>query len=78
MTGPRRYVCDHRLPALEADVTLALSALLLASICLSIHTSQAWFGGLACLALVVGFFCFAGPALKSKNPPTRAQEAPHA
>lgn len=65
-----------RVDAVVRLVTLALATLLLASICLSIHTSQAWLGALACLMLVAGFLSFTRPALKPNNPPTSAQETP--
>lgn len=59
-------------------VTLALGALLLASICMSIHTGSAWLGVLACALLVVGFVSFAKPAVTPIKPYHKPEEIPHA
>jgi hypothetical protein len=57
-------------------VTIALGALLLASICLSIHVGSAWLGVVACAFFIAGFVTLTSPALKHKksNPP---RESPH-
>ncbi len=61
-------------------VTLALGALLLASICLSVHAVAVWLGVAACVLLVTGFVWFTKPLLgPNRSVPTSAhsEEVPH-
>jgi general stress protein CsbA len=72
---------SRRRPLVDATVrlmTLALGALLLASICLSIHASSAWLGVIACLFFVAGFVTLTRPALKRKKSLGKPHEIPHA
>jgi general stress protein CsbA len=72
---------SRRRPLVDATVrlmTLALGALLLASICLSIHASSAWLGVIACLFFVAGFVTLTRPALKRKKSLGKPHEVPHA
>jgi hypothetical protein len=72
---------ERRHPLVDAVVrivTIALAALLLASICVSLHTSSVALGVLACVLLVAGFVSFARPALKPDKPLPSTPEIPHA
>jgi hypothetical protein len=55
-------------------VALALGALLLASICLAIHTGSAWLGIAACLLLIAGFASLTKPTLTPMRPPPSESE----
>jgi hypothetical protein len=57
---------------------LALGALLLASICLAVHTGSAWFGVIACLLFLAGFASLTAPALRPKRPHRKQKEMTHA
>lgn len=61
---PRRRVL---IDAAVRLVTLALGALLLASICLSIHAGSAWLGVVACLLFAAGFVSLTRPALRPRK-----------
>jgi Zn-dependent protease with chaperone function len=52
-------------------VALILGTLLLASICLAIHTGSAWLGIGACLLLIGGFASLSAPAFKPTKGPVK-------
>jgi hypothetical protein len=58
-------------------VTIALGALLLASICLSIHVGSAWLGVTACVFFIAGFVTLTNPAIKHKKSSAPPREIPH-
>jgi Zn-dependent protease with chaperone function len=61
--APQRSLVDRTVRV----VTLGLAALVLAVICLSIHTRTLWLGAAACLLLTASVVTFAGPALTSHS-----------
>jgi hypothetical protein len=61
--SPRRPLVDTTVRL----VTIALGALLLAAICLSIHAGSAWLGVTACGFFIAGFVTLTRPALKHKK-----------
>ncbi len=72
---------SRRRPLIDAAVrlvALTLGALLLASICLSIHAGTVWLGITACVLFVAGFVSLTGPVLRpAKSCPTQ-EATPHA
>jgi hypothetical protein len=72
---------SRRRPLIDAAVrfaTLALGALLLASICVSIHAALTWLGVTACVLFLAGFVSLARPVLQPQQPSARPEELSHA
>lgn len=68
---------SRRRPLIDAAVrlvTLTLGALLLATICLSVHAGSAWLGITACLLFVAGFVSLTRPALRSTKSIPKPEE----
>lgn len=70
--APRRWPVDGAVRV----VTLGLAALVLAVICLSIHTSTVWLGIAACALLSASLLAFTGPVLVPRPLPSEDEAGP--